>query len=208
MQSVSEGEGMKKIAITGSIGSGKSTVSQYLRSRGFYVADSDAIVKDLYQQDASVKAKFVEWFGESIILNGEVDKRRLKQLFLEDQHNRKKVETYVHQRVKERLFDFMDQHSESAVVFCEVPLLFEVNWQHEFDETWLVVTSKDGLIKRLQSYRGMSLEAIEHMLMWQMSVEEKIAKADVVIENQGSLERLYELVDQLVDREGERNDCS
>lgn len=199
---------MKKIAITGSIGSGKSTVSQYLRSRGFYVADSDAIVKDLYQQDASVKAKFVEWFGESIILNGEVDKRRLKQLFLEDQHNRKKVETYVHQRVKERLFDFMDQHSESAVVFCEVPLLFEVNWQHEFDETWLVVTSKDGLIKRLQSYRGMSLEAIEHMLMWQMSVEEKIAKADVVIENQGSLERLYELVDQLVDREGERNDCS
>ncbi|HBS90997.1 MAG TPA: dephospho-CoA kinase [Erysipelotrichaceae bacterium] len=199
---------MKKIAITGSIGSGKSTVSQYLRSRGFYVADSDAIVKDLYQQDASVKAKFVEWFGESIILNGDVDKRRLKQLFLEDQHNRKKVETYVHQRVKERLFDFMDQHSESAVVFCEVPLLFEVNWQHEFDETWLVVTSRDVLIKRLQSYRGMSLEAIEHMLMWQMSVEEKIAKADVVIENQGSLERLYELVDQLVDREGERNDCS
>lgn len=199
---------MKKIAITGSIGSGKSTVSQYLRSRGFYVADSDAIVKDLYQQDASVKAKFVEWFGESIILNGEVDKRRLKQLFLEDQHNRKKVETYVHQRVKERLFDFMDQHSESAVVFCEVPLLFEVNWQHEFDETWLVVTSRDVLIKRLQSYRGMSLEAIEHMLMWQMSVEDKIAKADVVIENQGSLERLYELVDQLVDKEGERNDCS
>lgn len=199
---------MKKIAITGSIGSGKSTVSQYLRSRGFYVADSDAIVKNLYQQDASVKAKFVEWFGESIILNGEVDKRRLKQLFLEDQHNRKKVETYVHQRVKERLFDFMDQHSESAVVFCEVPLLFEVNWQHEFDETWLVVTSRDVLIKRLQSYRGMSLEAIEHMLMWQMSVEDKIAKADVVIENQGSLERLYELVDQLVDREGERNDCS
>lgn len=199
---------MKKIAITGSIGSGKSTVSQYLRSRGFYVADSDAIVKNLYQQDASVKAKFVEWFGESIILNGEVDKRRLKQLFLEDQHNRKKVETYVHQRVKERLFDFMDQHSESAVVFCEVPLLFEVNWQHEFDETWLVVTSRDVLIKRLQSYRGMSLEAIEHMLMWQMSVEEKIAKADVVIENQGSLERLYELVDQLVDRKGERNDCS
>ena len=208
MQSVSEGEGMKKIAITGSIGSGKSTVSQYLRSRGFYVADSDAIVKDLYQQDASVKAKFVEWFGESIILDGEVDKRRLKQLFLEDQCHRKKVETYVHQRVKERLFDFMDQHSESAVVFCEVPLLFEVNWQHEFDETWLVVTSRDVLIKRLQSYRGMSLEAIEHMLMWQMSVEEKIAKADVVIENQGSLERLYELVDQLVDREGERNDCS
>lgn len=199
---------MKKIAITGSIGSGKSTVSQYLRSRGFYVADSDAIVKDLYQQDATVKAKFVEWFGESIILNGEVDKRRLKQLFLEDQHNRKKVETYVHQRVKERLFDFMDQHSESAVVFCEVPLLFEVNWQHEFDETWLVVTSRDVLIKRLQSYRGMSLEAIEHMLMWQMSVEEKIARADVVIENQGSLERLYELVDQLVNREGERNDCS
>lgn len=208
MQSVSEGEGMKKIAITGSIGSGKSTVSQYLRSRGFYVADSDAIVKDLYQQDNRLKARFVEWFGESIILNGEVDKRRLKQLFLEDQHNRKKVETYVHQRVKERLFDFMDQHSESAVVFCEVPLLFEVNWQHEFDETWLVVTSRDVLIKRLQSYRGMSLEAIEHMLMWQMSVEEKIAKADVVIENQGSLERLYELVDQLVDREGERNDSS
>ena len=54
----------------------------------------------------------------------------------------------------------------------------------------------------------MSLEAIEHMLMWQMSVEEKIDKADVVIENQGSLERLYELVDQLVDSEGERNDCS
>lgn len=208
MQSVSEGEGMKKIAITGSIGSGKSTVSQYLRSRGFYVADSDAIVKDLYQQDNRLKARFVEWFGESIILNGEVDKRRLKQLFLEDQHNRKKVETYVHQRVKERLFDFMDQHSESAVVFCEVPLLFEVNWQHEFDETWLVVTSRDVLIKRLQSYRGMSLEAIEHMLMWQMSVEDKIAKADVVIENQGSLERLYELVDQLVDKEGERNDCS
>lgn len=199
---------MKKIAITGSIGSGKSTVSQYLRSRGFYVADSDAIVKDLYQQDNRLKARFVEWFGESIILNGEVDKRRLKQLFLEDQHNRKKVETYVHQRVKERLFDFMDQHSESAVVFCEVPLLFEVNWQHEFDETWLVVTSRDVLIKRLQSYRGMSLEAIEHMLMWQMSVEDKIAKADVVIENQGSLERLYELVDQLVDKEGERNDCS
>ena len=147
---------MKKIAITGSIGSGKSTVSQYLRSRGFYVADSDAIVKDLYQQDNRLKARFVEWFGESIILNGEVDKRRLKQLFLEDQHNRKKVETYVHQRVKERLFDFMDQHSESAVVFCEVPLLFEVNWQHEFDETWLVVTSRDVLIKRLQSYRGIS----------------------------------------------------
>lgn len=203
MHSVSEGEGMKKIAITGSIGSGKSTVSQYLRSRGFLVADSDAIVKDLYQHDWVVKDRFTQWFGEAIIVDGEVDKRRLKQLFLEDEGNRKKVEAYIHQRVKEKLMEFMAKNSVVPIIFCEIPLLFEVSWQHEFDETWLVVTSKDLLVERLQKYRGMSVDAIERMFQWQMPVEQKMTLADIVIENHGSIEELYQKVDQLIDKEGE-----
>ena len=180
-----------KIAITGSIGSGKSTVCEYLISKGYDVFDCDkenAILLEKGNEGyENVKKYFPECFdGEKL------DKQKLSDIVFEDEDRKKILECFMHPLILERLNERKDNP-----LFAEVPLLFEVGWDEYFDKNILVVTDMDIIYQRLVE-KGMNPSEIENRLKNQMSVEEKIKRADKIIYNNGSLSELYACVDQVL----------
>ncbi len=178
----------KKIAVSGSIGSGKSMVCAHLRERGFDVFDCDETNRRLLEPGEkgylAIEKAFPMCFED-----GKLDKKKLSSIVFENEEEKKKLEGIMHPLILEKMFERKDDP-----LFAEVPLLFEANWDIYFDETLLVVTDETLLLERLV-LRGLSKEEAIARLKNQMSVAEKIKRADKIIYNNGSLEDLYKLVD-------------
>lgn len=187
----------KKIAITGLIGSGKSSVLAYLKKRGYKVFSADKFVAELYSTDTSLAKQIQRLTNENILSNGLIDKQKLSALFFKSSSLKKEIEQIVHKRVYDTIFsDKMD------ALFYEIPLLFESGYQTKFDEVILVISSLDIQIKRLQETRNLSLSEIEERLNAQMSVEDKIKGSDVLFINNYDLDTLYYQIDRYLERAG------
>lgn len=178
-----------KIAVTGSIGSGKSMVCQYLARKGYSLFDCDEENRKLLEKGEegylAIREAFPECFdGE------ELNKKKLASIVFDDEKEKRKLEGICHPLILKRLME-----RKEDPLFAEVPLLFEAGWEKYFDHDLLVVTDYDLLMERLQE-RGLSLEEAKERFSRQMSVEEKIKRADKIIYNNGSLDELYERVDE------------
>ena len=178
-----------KIAISGSIGSGKSVACEYLRqNKGYDVFDCDQVNRKLLEKDEAgylkVKEAFPECFNDD-----ELDKKKLSALVFNNEEEKKKLEDIMHPLILNEL-----EKREDDPLFAEVPLLFEAGWDKYFDHNLLIVTDLDILVERLVE-RGLDKEDIYNRLSSQMSVEEKIKRADKIIYNNGSLSDLYKLID-------------
>ncbi|MBQ6334177.1 MAG: dephospho-CoA kinase [Erysipelotrichaceae bacterium] len=178
-----------KIAVTGSIGSGKSVVCEYLRQKGFDVFDCDYENSLLLQKGEKgylmIREEFPDCFD-----GDELNKKKLAAIIFNDEESKKKLEDICHPLILGRLMARSDDP-----LFAEVPLLFETGWDAYFDHNLLVVTDTDILIPRLVE-RGMEYEDIMERLDSQMSIAEKIKRADKIIYNNGSLQDLYQLIDE------------
>ncbi len=181
-----------KIAVSGSIGSGKSTVCLYLREKGYDVFDCDEVNRALLEEGEAgwlaVKEAFPDCFDE-----GGLNKRRLSARVFNDEGEKKKLEGIMHPLILAKL-----NERDDDPLFAEVPLLFEAGWEVYFDRNLLVVTDFDLLIDRLME-RGMAIEEAKSRLSAQMDISEKIKRADKIIYNNGSLTDLYRLVDDWLD---------
>lgn len=184
----------KKIAITGSMGSGKSSVSKYLRKLNYPVFDADATVHKLYATDQSLKEAMVERFGKHILFNNEVSSARLREILVEFPQQKKIVEKLVHPRVLTEWIKFYTSTSDH-VVFGEIPLLFEAGWEHYFDEIWFVYAQPEIIKKRLIKHRNLDEHTIDAMLKWQMDPKKKCAQSTFVLYNNTELASLYEQID-------------
>lgn len=183
------------IAITGSIGSGKSLVSAYLKELGYPVLSADEEVHALYQRE-DVKQALVKQFGSPVLTcMNEVDTAYLKFRIFNFKREKRELEAWVHPLVYQALCDKAKRLS-SKLVFSEVPLLFESKGQSYFDQSVLILCDQQHSFERLNLERKMSLEEIELILSQQMPIEEKRKLADFVIENKGSKEALKEKVIQ------------
>lgn len=183
------------IAITGSIGSGKSLVAQYLRELGYPVFSADEEVHALYQRE-DIKLALRKQFGSNVLTcTNEVDTAYLRFRIFNFKREKRELEAFLHPLVYQSLLD-KAKHSQSKVVFSEVPLLFESKGQAFFDQSLLIVSPQEKITERLMQDRGLSLEQIESILNQQMSIEEKKSLATFVIENKGSKEDLKEKVIQ------------
>ena len=183
------------IAITGSIGSGKSLVAQVLKALGYPVFSADEEVHALYQRE-DIKLALRKQFGSNVLTcTNEVDTAYLRFRIFNFKREKRELEAFLHPLVYQSLMDKAKQ-SHSDLVFSEVPLLFESNGQDHFDQSLLIVSSKEKVVERLMQDRGLSTEQIESILSHQMSIEEKKSLATVVIENEGSKEDLKEKVIQ------------
>ncbi len=178
-----------KIAITGSIGSGKSMVCQYLAFKGYDVFDCDYENRKLLEKDQEGYLRIKEAFPDCFDAQ-ELNKKKLASVVFNNEEARKELEGIMHPLILKRLFE-----REDDPLFAEVPLLFEVDWDVYFDHNLLVVTDYDLLIERLQE-RGLSAKEAMERLNDQMSVEEKAKRADKIIYNNGSLNDLYQLIDE------------
>ena len=175
-----------KIAITGTIGSGKSTVASYLRNKGYFVFDCDDVNRELLNSGILVEY-FPECYDDDLL-----DKKKLANIVFNDEKKRLLLESIMHPSIIERMKKESGKHDP---FFAEVPLLFEVNWDKYFDEILLVVVDEKIALERLVD-RGLSIEESKQRIKNQMSIKEKIERSDVIIYNNSSLFSLYEKIDR------------
>lgn len=187
---MSEGEKMK-IAITGSIGSGKSSVGSYLREKGYTVIDTDKLVHEFYQSSNILYDAVLDVFGINILdESGEIDRRKLGTIVFDNPLALNDLESIVFPAVENYIVSFPD----NALSFFEVPMLFESEMDFLFDSILMIDIDRDLSFLRLVN-RGISKEDAQKRLDHQMSSALKIEKSDKVIHNNGTIDDLYHSID-------------
>lgn len=180
--------------ITGGIGSGKSTVSNHIRSLGYVVMDADQISRELMQYGSPLLEKLRRTFGEEIIdVHGELDRRLLAEMVFPDKNKTKKLNKLTHDAIMKRILDdykrIIDKNPD-AKVFADVPLLFEAGWENKFDKTILVTAPIDIRLERVKARDGMSEQEIKNRMARQMPEDKKAMKADFIMDNSKDIESL------------------
>ena len=192
----------KIIGITGGIASGKSTVTNFLRQRGFQVVDADALVHQLQTPGGRLYQVLVQHFGQDIVSeNGELNRPFLASLIFSNPEEREWSRTTQGEIIREELASLRDKlvHTES-IFFMDIPLLFEQDYSSWFDETWLVYVNRDIQLERLMKRDQLSKELAEARLSAQWPLEEKKGLASQIVDNNGSQDQLLAQVNSLLER--------
>ena len=191
----------KIIGITGGIASGKSTVTEFLRQKGFQVVDADAVVHQLQKPGGQLYQVLVEHFGEKILLeNGELNRPLLASLIFSNPEEQEWSKSTQGEIIREELAALRNQFAQTeALFFMDIPLLFEQNYASWFDETWLVYVNRDVQLERLMKRDQISKEAAESRLNSQWPLERKISLASHSLDNNGNQEQLIAQVVQLLE---------
>lgn len=193
------------IVITGGIATGKSTVSDYIRSKGYEIIDSDHIVHDLYKKGNSIYLSIIRMAGIEVLNeNNEIDRSKLVKYVFSSETRRKEVNRLVHKAVIERINEEISK-TKGNTVFVDIPLMLEekenlINYGLVYNQIWLVYTTKamqiERLFKRDRRDKSESLKILDA----QMDIKEKRNQADIIIENIGTLEELKQQVDRLLEQ--------
>ena len=191
----------KIIGITGGIASGKSTVTEFLRQKGFQVVDADAVVHQLQKPGGRLYQVLVEHFGEKILFeNGELNRLLLASLIFSNPEEQEWSKRTQGEIIREELAALRNQFAQTeALFFMDIPLLFEQNYASWFDETWLVYVNRDVQLERLMKRDQISKEAAESRLNSQWPLERKISLASHSLDNNGNQEQLIAQVVQLLE---------
>ena len=191
----------KIIGITGGIASGKSTVTNFLRQKGFEVVDADALVHQLQKLGGRLYQILVEHFGEKVLLeDGELNRPLLASLIFSNSEDREWSKETQGQIIREELGSLRDKLSQTEdVFFMDIPLLFEQDYASWFDETWLVYVRLDTQLDRLMNRDQLSKESAETRLASQWPLEEKKKFATYILDNNGSREQLLSQVVTLLE---------
>lgn len=189
------------IGLTGTIGSGKSTVSARLAKLGALVLDADTISREAVKKGADGLNKIAEVFGKEVIdANGELDRKALAGIVFSDESKRLILNGIIHPQVlkalKERTHGEKDSNPNRMIVW-DVPLLIEVGWVEYVDSVWLVTAPEQTRINRIMARDGCTIKQAQSRICAQMSEEEKARFSNEIIDNGGSLEQLYQRVDAL-----------
>ena len=191
----------KIIGITGGIASGKSTVTEFLRQKGFQVVDADAVVHQLQKPGGQLYQVLVEHFGEKILLeNGELNRPLLASLIFSNPQEQEWSKRTQGEIIREELAALRNQFAQTeALFFMDIPLLFEQVYASWFDETWLVYVNRDVQLERLMKRDQISKEAAESRLNSQWPLERKISLSSHSLDNNGNQEQLIAQVVQLLE---------
>src|SRR5271157_1136153 len=181
---------MMFLGLTGVLGSGKSTVARLLKERGLDVIDLDSLAKESLtwkETQDDIRATF----GDEYVVGGAVDTARLRETAFNQSNALRKLEMIVHPRVREEMekrIEALTKQGARAVVF-DHPLLFETGFDKKVDKV-VVVTADMKTIRRRLRERGMQADDVERRLDFQIPLEQKAARADYVIDNNGTAEEL------------------
>lgn len=192
------------IGLTGGIGTGKSTVSQILKDRGFSVIDLDVISHEVIEF-SSVVEKIVQNFGREVLDEDEagnctISREKLGKIIFADKEKRLALNSIMHPEIlKVMNKKILECKSEkNKIIFVEVQLLFEVQWEKEFDYILLVAAKRDMQVRRVLERDKRSEEEALNIINSQMSLDEKREKSDFVIENDGNMDDLNKKVDKFL----------
>lgn len=183
---------MRKIGLTGSIGSGKSAAVAFLRAQGVAVHDADAAVRDIYALPEMTI--WLAYHFPQAMASGRLNKAILADTIYDNPFLKQKLESIIHPAVADHRARFLADAEACGndIVVCDIPLLFEVGLADEFDEVWVLVAADHLRRERALTRENMTPEKFTKIDTAQMPQSEKQTRADVVIENNGTLEELYE----------------
>lgn len=192
----------KIIGITGGISSGKSTVTNFLRQRGFQVVDADALVHQLQAPGGRLYNILVEHFGNQVLLkNGQLNRPLLASLIFSNPKEQEWSKETQGQVILEELAALKNQLAQTEdMFFMDIPLLFEQGYESWFDEVWLIYLDRETQIERLMNRDKLSLEAAEVRLASQWPLDKKKKLATHIIDNSGSLDQLLSQIISLLER--------
>ena len=196
---------MKKVVIglTGGIGTGKSTVSQILKEKNFPVIDLDKISHEVIKFPKVVE-KIVENFGKEVLEytntgNWIISREKLGRVIFGNREKRLILNSVMHPEILRIMREkILECKKENKIIFVEIQLLFEVQWEKEFDYILLVSAEKETQIKRILSRDNRSKEEALSIINSQMSLDEKKKRSDYVIENDGNIQDLEKKVDDFL----------
>ena len=181
---------MLKVGLTGSIGMGKSTIGAMFKDLGIGIWSADDCVHILYKKNGHANILIQKEFGEIIDENGDIDRKQLSAIVIEDKAALKKLENIVHPLVKQNREQFIEnsKNNNAPYIILDIPLLFETNSQNEFDKIIVVDCDFETQKQRVLARPNMNLEKFEAIISKQMLNSKKAALADFVIDTSQSLE--------------------
>jgi dephospho-CoA kinase len=187
-----------EVGLTGGIGSGKSEVTRLLASYGAIIIDADVLAREVVGPGTPGLARVVEEFGADILRpDGSLDRDRLAELVFGDEEARRRLNAIVHPLVGRRTAELKAAAADDAVLVHDVPLLVEAGLTALYDLVVVVDAPPEVQLRRLVSLRGMTEPAARARIAAQASREQRLAAADVVIDNSGTLEELEAQVREL-----------
>ena len=191
---------MKLLGLTGGIGMGKSTAAEFLRTRGAQIVDTDELARQLVQPGQPALTEIQTEFGKKVIApDGQLRREELAEIIFADAAARKKLETILHPRIRERWLAQVEiwRRENRALAIVVIPLLFETRAESHFNKIICVACSAPTQRQRLLS-RGWTPNQIKQRLAAQWPVEQKISRADFVVWTDGApdvqasqLERIF-----------------
>lgn len=190
----------KIIGLTGGIASGKTTVSDYLKKQGYVVLDADAYSKKTTAKNGPAIPAIIEAFGADIVDEaGELDRKKLGSIIFNDADKRRELNEIVHPLIREMMNADEEKYIQKGHVFLDIPLLFENGLNERCDYVVTVFVDRDTQIKRLTARNDLTVEEAEARINSQMPLTEKVQKSDFRLDNNGTVEMLYEQIDRFTE---------
>lgn len=192
---------LRKVAVTGGLSCGKSSVCRFFKKFGSYTVSADEVVHQLLSPETLTGQKIVELIGNDIIINNQIDRSKIAQKVFNQPALLKSLEQILHPAVHEEIekqYEREKKKGETKLFVAEIPLLFEAGAEDYYDTIVAVVANPAISQKRFYQATGYGEEEFRKRSVRQLPLEEKTAKADFIIENNGSLEELEEKTKQLM----------
>lgn len=197
MGSRSGGGPSSVVGLTGGIASGKSTVAALLAARGAVVIDADVLAREVVAPGEPLLAQVVARFGDVLAVDGSLDRAALGRIVFADPEARRDLEALIHPAVRRRAAGLEAQAPTGSVVVHVIPLLVETGQQDSFDHVIVVDVDPDTQLRRLRDRDGVDVSAAQARIAAQATREQRLAAADIVIDNSGSQADLVDRVDAL-----------
>lgn len=190
----------KIIGLTGGIASGKTTVSDYLKARGYTVLDADAYSRKTTAKNGPAIPAIKQAFGDDIVnTSGELDRKKLGSIIFNDADKRRELNEIVHPLIREMMNSDEQKFIKEGHVFLDIPLLFENGLNERCDFVVTVFVDRDTQIKRLTARNDLTVEEAEARINSQMPLTEKVRMSEYHLDNNGNLEELYEQIDRFTE---------
>ena len=188
------------VALTGGIGSGKTTVSDLFAALGVIIIDSDILAREVVEPGQPALDEVIALFGEDIVNEaGGLNRKKLRERVFADPDKRKALETILHPRIIAEMGRRVSLVTDSYCIVC-IPLLFETGRQSQFDQVLVVDVAPELQITRTLQRDGSPRSTIESILEAQVDRAQRLAFADHVIDNSGDIESVRQQVAQLHER--------
>lgn len=187
------------IGLTGGIATGKSTVSHYLATVcHIQVLDADTYAREAVEKNSPILQTIKERYGSDICFeNGELNRKKLGNLIFNNSREKQWLECQIHPYVRQRFQEEIKQ-SQQEIILLDIPLLFESQLTHLVTEIWVVYCSYEQQLQRLMNRNHLSEEEAIARIKSQLPIEDKVKKADVVLDNSSTLEDLYQQIEQII----------